>query len=135
MVAKNGPKLQEAKDSVTGPMGTMMMRPGNFTGHAMSMSFLASNLSNVVGRVVLDRTALTGHYDITLEFTPDRSQMSGLGGTPGPGPEGRDMPPPPDPSGPSIFTALQEQLGLKLESEKGPVEMVIVDQVERPSEN
>jgi len=132
VVGKSGSKLQEAKDTAAGPMGTLKMRPGNFTGHAMSMPLLAANLSNLVGRVVADKTDLKGLYDVTLEFTPERGQMMGF---PGPGPEGRDMPPPPDPNGPSIFTALQEQLGLKLESQKGPVEMLVIDQLEKPSEN
>jgi uncharacterized protein (TIGR03435 family) len=78
---------------------------------------------------VLDKTGLTGQYDIKLEFTPE----DGAGRGPGDGPDGGA--PPPETSGPSIFTALQEQLGLKLESSKGPVEIIIIDRVEKPSEN
>jgi uncharacterized protein (TIGR03435 family) len=72
-------------------------------------------------RIVVDRTGLTGVYDFTLDWVPDR-----LSGRPGDGSE---------PSGPTIFTALQEQLGLKLESGKGPVEVVVIDRVEKPSQN
>jgi uncharacterized protein (TIGR03435 family) len=53
----------------------------------------------------------------------------------GPLPPGVEAPPPPDPNGPSIFTAIQEQLGLRLESQKGPVDLIVIDRVEKPSEN
>ena len=71
---------------------------------------------------------LKGKYDFTLKWAPGDGQ-SPLGGQPGP-----DNSPPPEP-GPSIFTAIQEQLGLKLESTKSPVEILVIDHVERPSEN
>ncbi|HEX6896713.1 MAG TPA: TIGR03435 family protein, partial [Bryobacteraceae bacterium] len=98
-------------------------------------SMLSSTLSNQLGRPVLDRTGLTGHYDFKLEYTPDPGQPGGgpFGGAPPP--PGVQAPPPPDPNGPSIFTALQEQLGLRLESTKGPVEMIVIDSVEKASEN
>jgi uncharacterized protein (TIGR03435 family) len=77
---------------------------------------------------VIDKTGLTGKYDMLLQWTPDESQAI----RPGP-----DAPvgPASDAAAPSIFTALQEQLGLKLESQKGPVEIFVIDRVERPSEN
>jgi uncharacterized protein (TIGR03435 family) len=81
---------------------------------------------------VIDRTGLKGNFDFKLEWTPDPGQS---GGPFGGGPPGADAPPPPDPNGPSIFTAVQEQLGLRLESQKGPVEMLVIDKVEKPSEN
>ncbi|MGA8593909.1 MAG: M56 and DUF3738 domain-containing protein [Bryobacteraceae bacterium] len=135
VVAKDGPKIQEAKDGPDKNKGSMMMRPGQLTARGLSMFYLAANLSNQVGRVVLDKTGLSGLYDFTLQWTPDRSQMGSFGGGPGPGQEGSRMPPPPDPDGPSIFTALQEQLGLKLEPQEGPVEIFVIDHVEKPSEN
>ncbi|HTW63233.1 MAG TPA: TIGR03435 family protein [Bryobacteraceae bacterium] len=70
------------------------------------------------GRPVLDKTGLTGSYDFTLDWSPD------FGG-----------PHPPDPSGADLFTALQEQLGLKLEPQRVPIEMLIIDHAGRPSEN
>jgi bla regulator protein blaR1 len=78
----------------------------------------------------VDKTGLTGKYDFVLEWTPDpgadaRAQGFGDGVTE----------PAPAPGGPSIFTALQEQLGLRLESQKGPVENIVIDRVEKPSEN
>jgi bla regulator protein BlaR1 len=118
------------------------------------MTFLAQVLSQQVGRTVVDKTGLNGRYDFTLKWTPDigRGQMAGAGGPPGPGLGGdtvaagngrpmAGMPPPDssdsssDSSGPSIFTALQQQLGLKLKAEKGPVEVLVIDRVEPPSAN
>ena len=75
----------------------------------------------------MDKTGLTGKYDFTLQWTPDDSQA------PSAFPPGMGQPP--DPAGPSLFTAIQEQLGLKLESGKGPVEIIVIDHVERPSGN
>jgi uncharacterized protein (TIGR03435 family) len=83
---------------------------------------LASNLSGAVNRTVVDRTGLTGGFDIDLTFTPDPLMFQGAAPT--------DQPP-----GPSLFTALQEQLGLKIESTRGPVEVLVVDSAERPTEN
>jgi uncharacterized protein (TIGR03435 family) len=104
--------------------GTRMM-PGNISGGSMGLPQLATNLSMLTRRVVVDRTGLTGGFDIDLAFTPD--QM------PGPPPPGAPPPPAIDPNGPSIFTAVQEQLGLKLEATRGPVEVLVVDHVERPT--
>ena len=81
------------------------------------MAFLASTLSSTLGRRVIDRTSLTGPYKFSLKWTPD------------------DRPASADNSGPSLFTAIQEQLGLKLESTKGPVEILVIDHAEKPSEN
>ena len=97
------------------------------------MADIGRLLSQQLGRTVVDKTGLTGHYDFTLQWTPDESQGPMFKGA-----EGGQAPasaPPPDSSGPSIFTALQEQLGLKLESQKGAVEILVIDHVERPSGN
>jgi uncharacterized protein (TIGR03435 family) len=90
----------------------------------------ADLLSRQLGRLIVNKTGLKGNYDFTLKWTPDEGQ----GQMPG-GPPGDAAPPPPDASGPTIYTALQEQLGLKLESQKGPVDTIVIDHVERPSEN
>jgi uncharacterized protein (TIGR03435 family) len=82
----------------------------------------------------VNKTGLTGTYDFTLTWTPDESQGQMFKGAPD-GKEAGDGAPPPETSGPTIFTAIQEQLGLKLESQKGPVEILVIDHVERPSEN
>ncbi len=97
------------------------------------MSFLANFLSQWLGRPVLDKTGLDGLFDFRLHWTP----LPFAGTPPGlPGPDGREVSPPPviDPSGVSIFTAIQE-LGLKLEPAKEPLEVLVIDSVQKPHEN
>ena len=145
VVAKNGPKLHEAKpgdtypNGIKGPDGVahpgmMRMGPGQLTGQAVQMGQVAMLLSQMLGRNILDQTGLKGQYDINLQWTPDVGEGMMVGGPGGPKPP-TDNPAPPESTGPSIYTALQEQLGLKLDSSKGPVEIIAVDHVEPPSEN
>jgi uncharacterized protein (TIGR03435 family) len=103
----------------------LMIGPGRMNAGGMAMSNLAQSLSPLVGRVVLDKTELTGSYDFELAYSPE-----GLAGLP---PLLNGGPPPVDPNAPTIFTALQEQLGLKLDSQRGPVEVVVIDHVEQPA--
>jgi uncharacterized protein (TIGR03435 family) len=86
---------------------------------------LIPTLVRTLGRTVVDKTGLLGNFDITFEWIPD----AGRGG------RGRSESPLADPSGPSIFTLIQEQLGLKLKSQKGPVEVFVIDRAEKPSGN
>ena len=95
----------------------------------MPMAQFARQLSQLTSRVVIDRTGLTGGYDIDLKFTPTPGQLP-----PGPPPPGVELPPI-DPNGPSLFAALEEQLGLKLDSERGPVDVVVIDSINQPTEN
>jgi uncharacterized protein (TIGR03435 family) len=92
-------------------------------------------MSGTVQRTVLDRTGITGTFQIQLTWTPDQMpQGSAAGDAPrvkGGSVKGAKM----DPNGPSIFTALQEQLGLKLQSSKGPVSVLVIEHVERPTRN
>ena len=109
------------------------MRPGEFIANAVSMDRLEEVLSRIVGRVVLNHTGLTGVYDFNLKWTPEEGEgpmMRGPAGLP-PG----NAPAPPDPNGPTIFSALQDQLGLKLESQKSPVDTIVIEHIEKPSEN
>jgi uncharacterized protein (TIGR03435 family) len=93
------------------------------------MELFAKQLASQLGRSVVDRTGLTGDFDFALTWTPDAGQSMGPK-------EGTvDSPPPADASGPTIFTALREQLGLKLEAQKGPVEILVIDRAEKASEN
>jgi uncharacterized protein (TIGR03435 family) len=119
-VAKNGPKMKTAgDDDATHNLSMRRGAAGNaeITGTSVPLANLARTLSDVVGRSVRDKTGLKGNYDFKMTFTPD----VGLQGAAG--------------DGPSIFTALQEQLGLRLESEKGPVEVLVVDSAQKASEN
>ena len=85
---------------------------------------------------MLDHTGLSEKYDVKLSYTPERAQFQVPLGTTAPdAPPGMPPLPPVDPNGPSLVTALQEQTGLKLESRKGPVEIMVIDNVERPSAN
>lgn len=131
MVAKGGPKLKENTEPRGGRQGIGMRPGGQLTGTEAPVPMLANLLSNLMGRPVIDKTGLTAKYDFELHWTPDPGQTLLPPGAPAPAVEG----PPPDPNGPTIFTALQEQLGLRLESQKGPVDMIVIDRVEKPSEN
>jgi len=114
VVAKSGPRLmpwpaeQKSRGISWGPDRIRIQGAG--------MDKLAFCLSDALSRKVVDNTGLTGNYDINLKWTPDDLQ-------------GR-----PD-AGPTLFTALEEQLGLKLDAAKGPVNTLVVDHVEKPSEN
>jgi uncharacterized protein (TIGR03435 family) len=104
---------------------------GELTAGGQPLLALVSLLSATVGRSVVDRTGLTGRYDITLRWTPDTLPRPAPG-TPPNQPirmNGVEI----DPNGPSIFTALQEQLGLKLDPTRGPVDVLVIDRVEPPS--
>ncbi|HZR24452.1 MAG TPA: M56 family metallopeptidase [Vicinamibacterales bacterium] len=103
-------------------LGTMNMA-------SVSIAQLATNLSGLLDRSVIDRTGLDGEFDATLKWTPDQS-TPGLALKAGFAPAGAI-----DPNGPSIFTAVQEQLGLKLDAQKGPVVMLVIDHAEHPANN
>jgi uncharacterized protein (TIGR03435 family) len=102
---------------------------GRFRAGGTTMAQFASAISGNVQRIVTDKTGLTGYYDITITYTPTPDQMPQ-----GPPPPGVELPPI-DPNGPSLFTAIQEQLGLKLENQRGPVDVVVIDSIEQPAEN
>ncbi|HEX4138280.1 MAG TPA: TIGR03435 family protein [Bryobacteraceae bacterium] len=122
---KGGSKLREVPDpGLTKPNG-LRLGPSELIGTASPMSLLANQLSQRMGRSVIDKTGLRGRYDFTLKWTPDQGASSG----------GTDATPPADTSGPSIFTAVQEQLGLRLQSARGPVEILVIDHVEKPDAN
>jgi len=126
VMGKSGLKIHEVKQE--GKSWTRFGR-GSLNGHEVSMSALADALSGRLGRPVVDSTGVKGVFDIKLEWTPDESQPRG------PKESVEPLPADDGAGGPTIFTALQEQLGLRLESRKGPVEIVVIDRVEKPSEN
>lgn len=141
VVAKNGPKLKESEKKEGVPNGRMRMQPGHLEGIGFSMQQFTDMLGRQVGQPVLDMTELKGNYDFTLTFTPDENQqraMAAAFGGPAGGPPGAGErhPAPEIAEGASIFSALQEQLGLRLEKRKGPVEILVIDHVERvPTDN
>lgn len=129
VVAKKGQKLTPHPEGTPGKGANM--GPGRFSVSKGTMALLVRNLSMETGRVVLDQTGLTGEYDFTLEYSPDSHQGPEVMGLP-PGPPKQ---PAAGTNAPSIFTALQQQLGLKLEPAKGPVEILVIDRVEKPTAN
>jgi uncharacterized protein (TIGR03435 family) len=132
VIGKNGPKLQESQVKQGERRRMVGMRRGELNAEGVPLDMLANSLSNQLGRPVINRTGLNGTYDIKLQWTPDPSQSSDKFSGP---PPGTDDPPPPDVAGPSIFNAVQEQLGLRLESQKGPVDLIVIDRAEKPTEN
>jgi uncharacterized protein (TIGR03435 family) len=139
VIAKTGSKLQQAKPGDTygseipgrgRTMGQgMSTSSGRFfsiiTAHGIPISTLIPSLARPLGRPVFDRTGLTGNFDFTLQFATERPGPDDtLNGQPM---AGSDLP--------FLFEAIQQQLGLKLESGKGPVEVIVIDHVERPSGN
>jgi uncharacterized protein (TIGR03435 family) len=105
----------------------MMIGPGRLNAGGMPMSNLATALAPQVGRIVIDKTELTGNYDFELTYAPEA-----LGGGVGAPPLVNGNPIQVDPNAPNLFTALQEQLGLKLDSQRGSVDVVVIDRLEQP---
>jgi uncharacterized protein (TIGR03435 family) len=121
------PRPDEAMPAYCGGF-FMNPRPGDLreTGNKVTMEELSSYLLQSMDRKVVDRTGLEGVFDFNLEFAPERG--------PGAHPAGADSASEQS-EAPSIFTALQEQLGLKLESTKGPIDVLVIDHIEEPSSN
>jgi len=106
-------------------MFVMLLLVTSTSGLCQAKPYFSWFLSQVLNKPVIDQTGLTKFYDFKLEWTPELRD----GFVP------RDGAGPPPTNGPDIFTAVREQLGLKLDSHKGPVEVMIIDHVEKPSEN
>jgi len=121
--ARNGPKLQATKET---SRSNIQIRSGTLSGLGAPMATLAQALAVLMERSVLDKTGVEEKYDFKLEYDPSTvySREAAMGN-----------PPAPVPGASSIFTALQEQLGLRLAAEKGPLEILVIDGLEKPSEN
>ena len=142
VVAKGGPKLKQGvdpngpKDKDGKPMTVSVMRgPGSFQMQQFTMEGLAGFLGEPfvgTGRIVKDKTGLTGKYSFTLNFAMQGNPTGPPGGA---APVAPAAPPGAEDSQPSIFTALQEQLGLKLQPGTGTIDVVVIDHVERPAAN
>ncbi len=131
-VDKNGPRMSKADDGECGeptrdhPCGGFnMSNRSHLQGEHVSVGQLADMLALVMGRVVVDNSGLKNNFNIKLDWTPDDFQSRGS--------ERPDAPVAAE-GGPNVFAAMREQLGLKLESRKGPVEMLVIDRVEKPTE-
>jgi uncharacterized protein (TIGR03435 family) len=129
VAATGGPKLTTTAAAAT-DLSTIGFRGlGSLPARNASIADLAGVLqSAVLDRPVLDRSGLTGRYDFTLNWTPDSTQFSGLG---------IQVPPPADPASapPGLARALEQQLGLKLDSTQAGIEVLVVDKIVKPSEN
>lgn len=120
-----------APDGAPNEKGTCGILPGGagrIVARGLDMPGLAAFTGTSPGRMVIDRTGLTGRYDVDLTYTPSAFSAEALAQRPGATP-----PPGVDPAGPPLLTAVQEQLGLKLEPTRGPVQVLVIDRLERPT--
>jgi uncharacterized protein (TIGR03435 family) len=128
-VSKTGQKLTENKDDPNGLPGLWFTGLGKLNVRNATMEDFAGLMqSAVLDRPVLDQTGIAGRWNFTLNWTPDDSQFASFG---------VKIPPPTDAANapPALYTAIQEQIGLKLDATKAPAEVFVVDHVEKPSEN
>ena len=121
-VAKGGPKMKSVVPEPGARQGMSGSGRGHTQAYAVTSEMTAAYLARVTGRIVVDKTGLDGKYDWTLDWAPDAPTAND---------DGAGAPP----AGPTIFTAVQEQLGLRLESGKAPVDKIVIDRVNRPTEN
>ncbi|HEY4362415.1 MAG TPA: TIGR03435 family protein [Bryobacteraceae bacterium] len=126
-VARGGPKLRDPGPAPGDPQPLIFtLSPGGARLPARDATM--TELAAVMGRTalprpVLDKTGLMGRYDFDLEWTPDETQFGGA------------VPPNPESKQPDLFAALQQQLGLRLEASRGTIDTIVIDKIQRPSEN
>jgi uncharacterized protein (TIGR03435 family) len=139
LVARNGPKLQKTEkdcDASVNACHGFSGNPTRLSGDGVDTYDLALALSSFSGRPVVDKTGIQGLFDIKLQWNPFATGTRPADDAPrSPGAEAREGPRPDFSSLPTMFNALEQQVGLKLESRKGPIEIYVIDHVERPSEN
>jgi uncharacterized protein (TIGR03435 family) len=130
-IAKTGAKITTSQDDPKGLPGWNFGRTAagtSLTFRNSPMSQVTAILQNFLDKPVVDQSGLSERYDFTVTFTLDAAQSVRLGGAPPPASDNPD-------AAPDVFTAFQQQLGLKLESTKAPVDVMVIDKVEKPSEN
>jgi uncharacterized protein (TIGR03435 family) len=136
LVGDSGPKLIRTNAPALAAPGVTRLVRGALSFEKGTIASLARQLSVQLGRMVIDRTDLKDEYDVTLEWRPEPDQGGPEAYGLPPRPEPPPVPPPPtNTKGPSIFTAVQEQLGLRLDSQKGAVEVLVIDRVRKPSDD
>jgi uncharacterized protein (TIGR03435 family) len=124
-------RLTQAVENCAAPPCSVRFAPGALSARGITMPMLANELSMWVDRIVSDRTGVQGRFDVDLNWAPDRiPQAPAISATSDP-PVAMRL----DPNAPSIFTAVREQLGLRLEPGRGKVEVLVVDRAERPTQN
>jgi uncharacterized protein (TIGR03435 family) len=129
VVAKTGPKVTKSEGDPNGAPSLLFRGLGTLPVRNATMADFASVMqSAVLDRPVVDQTGLVGRFDFVLTWTPDETQFASVGGVP---PAPTDKPDAP----PDLFTAIQQQAGLKFEASKAPVDVMVIDRVEKPSEN
>ncbi len=131
MIAKTGAKIIRSQDDPKGLPGFYFGRTPagtTLTFRNSPMSQITAVLQNFLDKPVVDQSGLSEKYDLTLTFTLDPAQAARLGGAPSPAADNPD-------AAPDVFAAFERQLGLKLESTKAPVDVMVIDKVEKPSEN
>ena len=140
VVGKGGLKVKPLEGEPEGSMRNMFSPKGRAFSGQMTLAALAAALSQMLDRPVVDLSGIKGTYDIDLEWVPDEHESGALtkmrimGGPAGGGAEAHEETS--DPNGQSIFGALQEKLGLRLEGRKSPVDILVVDAAEKvPTEN
>ncbi len=115
VIAKNGPKFHQSKDDAAGGKERIDIRPTEISGVNIPFGHFVSVLGAQLKRTVTNATGLSGKFDLSLKYVRDDAPDAA--------------------SGPTVFAALEDQLGLKLESRKGPVEVMVIDSAEKPHEN
>jgi uncharacterized protein (TIGR03435 family) len=128
VVGSKGPTLTKSEGDPSGLPSLLFRGLGSLPARNATMADLANVMQTaVLDRPVVDRTGLTGRYDFTLTWTPDETQFASMGI--------RVPPPPADAATPGLFNAIQEQLGLKFDSTRAAVDVIVIDRIERPSAN
>lgn len=149
-IAKSGLKIERSEDQsapavpqpggsppapATAPRGATVMGPGLVAGTSIAFPDLVAILSQVLQRKVIDKTELKGRYDFKLEWTPDAFSNTGVGPFGRGGPLAPQPQPTTDVPGVSILTIVEDQLGLKVNAARAPVEFTVIDSVQKPSDN
>ncbi len=136
VVGKNGSKLKEsdpnAKDNGTMRMMQTDQGKASITAKGTQISNLARNLSGPAGRPIFDKTGLKGMYDVALEYAREPNLSANA---PDGGPTGNAPPVPSDPAGPSLQSAIEDQLGLKLVPSRGPMQVIVIEHMDKPDAN